>query len=111
MNLLTPSSGGPGVGKGTQCKRLAADFDFAHFSVGDLLRAEQNRSGTTLRGVIDRCMREGKIVPAEIAVTLMKRKMIREAANGKKMFLIDGFPRNMEQVRLFEKEVCNISTL
>ncbi|KAL0632374.1 bifunctional uridylate/adenylate kinase [Maublancomyces gigas] len=97
--------GGPGVGKGTHCKRLAADFNFAYFSVGDLLRAEQNRPGTTQREVIDRCMLEGKIVPAEIAVTLMKRRMIKEASKGKKMFLIDGFPRNMEQVHLFEKEV------
>lgn len=48
-------------------------------------------------------------MPAEIAVTLMKRRMIKEASKGKKMFLIDGFPRNMEQVHLFEKEVCIIS--
>lgn len=54
-------------------------------------------------------MREGKIVPAEIAVTLMKHKMLLDTAKGVNMFLIDGFPRSMEQSLLFEKEVCIVS--
>jgi len=54
--------GGPGSGKGTQCSRLAREFNLSHLSVGDLLRTEAAK-GTDLGKEIDEYMKEGKIVP------------------------------------------------
>jgi adenylate kinase family enzyme len=54
--------GGPGSGKGTQCARIAKEFNYFHLSAGDLLRAEVN-TGSDLGKRIDEMIKEGKIVP------------------------------------------------
>ena len=51
--------GGPGSGKGTVCERLAAEFGLAHFSSGDLLRAEV-ASGSERGNALQAVMKEGK---------------------------------------------------
>jgi UMP-CMP kinase len=83
--------GGPGAGKGTQCAKLAANFDFVHLSAGDLLRAEKSKPGSNHAELINTYIKEGKIVPVEITVQLLLNAM---DANRGKRFLIDGFPRN-----------------
>lgn len=55
--------GGPGAGKGTQCAKLVKEFNFAHLSAGDLLRAERNRKGSPFGELINTYIAEGKIVP------------------------------------------------
>merc|ERR1719229_876701 len=90
--------GGPGAGKGTQCANLVRDFGVVHLSAGDLLRAERN-SGSKDAELINNYIKEGKIVPAEITVGLIKRAMVREMSeNGKYTFVIDGFPRNYDNL-------------
>ncbi|RZC53660.1 hypothetical protein C5167_012517 [Papaver somniferum] len=85
--------GGPGSGKGTQCKMIAQrDDQFCHLSVGDLLRLEQE-SGSKHGTMIKNYIKEAKLVPSEIVVDLILQAMKR---SGKKKFLIDGFPRNEE---------------
>lgn len=109
--------GGPGAGKGTQCTRLAEDFDFCHLSAGDLLRAEQNRDGSQYGVLIRTCIREGTIVPKEVTSKLLENAMAAEIQsrssrgwpNGKGRFLIDGFPRKMDQAELFDEVVCPAS--
>ena len=64
--------GGPGSGKGTQCAKLAKDHGFLHLSAGDLLRAERD-SGSEMAAKINQYMVEGKLVPGEIPVQLMKK--------------------------------------
>ncbi|PWW76052.1 UMP-CMP kinase [Tuber magnatum] len=98
--------GGPGAGKGTQCQNLVRDYGFVHLSAGDLLRAEQNREGSEFGELIKTYIREGKIVPMEVTVALLENAM-RDAiaAQQKTMFLIDGFPRQMDQALKFEEEV------
>lgn len=81
--------GGPGSGKGTNCERIVKDFGYVHLSAGDLLRAER-ASGSELAEMINTYIKEGKIVPAEVTVRLLKAAM--EKCETKK-FLIDGFPR------------------
>lgn len=54
--------GGPGSGKGTQCTRIAKEFNYFHLSAGDLLRAEV-KTGSELGKQIDEMIKEGKIVP------------------------------------------------
>jgi UMP-CMP kinase len=94
--------GGPGSGKGTQSEKISEKFGFKHLSAGDLLREERNRKGSEFGELIESYIREGKIVPVEITVNLIKRAM--ESAgweNGK--FLVDGFPRNLDNMTGWRK--------
>ncbi|GAB1310476.1 bifunctional uridylate/adenylate kinase [Madurella fahalii] len=100
--------GGPGAGKGTQCARLVRDYGFTHFSAGDLLRAEQDRPGSQYGQLIRDCIKNGDIVPMEVTVALLEKAMrdTMAAPGGNKKFLIDGFPRKMDQALKFEEVVC-----
>ncbi|XP_074578210.1 UMP-CMP kinase 3-like isoform X2 [Curcuma longa] len=90
--------GGPGSGKGTQCSKIVENFGFTHLSAGDLLRAEI-KSGSENGTMISNMIKEGKIVPSEVTVELLKMAIL-ESGNNK--FLIDGFPRNEENRTTFE---------
>merc|ERR1719410_1125099 len=95
--------GGPGAGKGTQCLNLVNEFGCVHLSAGDLLRAERN-SGSADAELINNYIKEGKIVPVEITVGLIKRAMMKEMAeNEKYTFIIDGFPRNFDNLQGWNK--------
>ena len=88
--------GGPGAGKGTQCAQLVSDFGFVHLSAGDLLR-EERASGSPNGELIESYIRDGKIVPVQITVTLLKNAMDKVQGEARS-FLIDGFPRNRDNV-------------
>ncbi|KAG0349714.1 bifunctional uridylate/adenylate kinase, partial [Gamsiella multidivaricata] len=94
--------GGPGAGKGTQCSNLVRDFGFVHLSAGDLLRAEQERPGSQYGELIKTYIKEGNIVPMEVTIALLENAML---ASGQRRFLIDGFPRKMDQALKFEEAV------
>ncbi|KAF3481782.1 adenylate kinase [Arthroderma uncinatum] len=106
--------GGPGSGKGTQSAKLVKDYGFSHLSAGDLLRAEQDRKGSQYGDLIRNNIREGIIVPMEITVTLLSNAMAAilekqkddEKVQSTSRFLIDGFPRKMDQAVYFEETVC-----
>lgn len=98
--------GGPGAGKGTQCSNLVRDYGFKHLSAGDLLREEQEREGSEFGEMIKSYIKEGKIVPQEVTIQLLENAMkatIEDSGNRK--FLIDGFPRKMDQAIKFEQTV------
>lgn len=99
--------GGPGSGKGTQSAHLVQHYGFTHLSAGDLLREEQNRDGSEYGELIKRYIKEGLIVPMEVTVKLLENAMkakLDEAGKGR--YLIDGFPRKMDQAMFFEQAVC-----
>ncbi|BFZ63417.1 bifunctional uridylate/adenylate kinase [Saitoella coloradoensis] len=98
--------GGPGAGKGTQCANLVRDYGFKHLSAGDLLRAEQEREGSQYGELIRTHIKEGKIVPMEVTIKLLEKAMGEAVVRGSTRFLIDGFPRKMDQAVAFEKSVC-----
>lgn len=103
--------GGPGSGKGTQSANLVREYGFNHLSAGDLLRAEQDREGSQYGDLIRHNIREGIIVPMEITVALLSNAMSAilekgENRSAKPRFLIDGFPRKMDQAQFFEQTVC-----
>lgn len=97
--------GGPGSGKGTQCDNIIRDYKFVHLSAGDLLRAEQNRDGSTTGEMIKEYIKAGKIVPQEVTIGLLRNAMSEAMAQGYHHFLIDGFPRKMDQALTFEETV------
>ncbi|CAM9515055.1 unnamed protein product [Phaeothamnion confervicola] len=102
--------GGPGSGKGTQCALIVERFGYVHLSAGDLLR-EERKSGSQVAEMIENYIREGKIVPAEVTVGLLRKAM---RASGKRRFLIDGFPRNLENLTSWDtimSPVCTVQML
>lgn len=101
--------GGPGAGKGTQCANLVRDYNFTHLSAGDLLRAEQDRKDSEFGDLIKSYIKDGKIVPMEVTVQLLEnamREVVEKDKDHKGKFLIDGFPRKMDQALKFEETVC-----
>ncbi|GIL43881.1 hypothetical protein Vafri_1468, partial [Volvox africanus] len=93
--------GGPGSGKGTQCAQILEDYECVHLSAGDLLRAEV-KSGSVVGKKCEELMREGKLVPFAVTLNLLKKAMIE---SGGKFFLIDGFPRALDQAEQFERSI------
>ena len=89
--------GGPGCGKGTQCNKIVAKYGFIHLSSGDLLRDEV-KSGSKRGKEMNEMMENGELVPLEIILDLLTEAMIGHL-NGAKGFLIDGYPRTLEQVK------------
>jgi UMP-CMP kinase len=98
--------GGPGSGKGTQCARIVEQYGFQHLSAGDLLR-EEVASGSKTGAMIDGIIKDGKLVPMEVTIGLLRAAMVRAAAaaHGARDFLIDGFPRALDQGARFEEMV------
>lgn len=95
--------GGPGSGKGTQCERIVAKYGYTHLSSGDLLRAEV-KSGSARGQMLNEMMEKGELVSNQIVLDMIKDAMLNkiETSNG---FLIDGYPREVDQGIEFEKQV------
>ncbi|XP_041134460.1 UMP-CMP kinase-like [Polyodon spathula] len=93
--------GGPGAGKGTQCAKIVEKYGYTHLSAGDLLRAERGRPGSEFGELIENYIRDGKIVPVEITISLLQRAMeeTMKLNEENKKFLIDGFPRNEDNLQ------------
>ena len=89
--------GPPGSGKGTQCERIVEHYSFIHLSAGDCLREAQTNNDDTSK-LIDHYIREGLIVPVEITIKLLRKKM-QEHGWYDNYFLIDGFPRNQDNMK------------
>ena len=101
MNIVL--LGAPGAGKGTQAQKLVAEFGFAHISTGDLLRAaikEGSKLGKKAKGYMD----EGKLVPDDLVIDLVKERL--EADDAQKGFILDGFPRNTAQAVALDSELA-----
>ncbi len=90
--------GGPGAGKGTMCELAQVQLGWTHLSTGDLLRAEREAGGPSA-ATIEEFITAGKLVPNEIIVTLLKNAMERVTrTTGKNNFLLDGFPRSLNNM-------------
>ncbi len=97
MNIVL--FGPPGVGKGTQGARLAAESGVRHLAMGDILRAAV-RDGTEAGLKAKAYMDAGKLVPDEVVVAMIEDEIVADAGTG---FLLDGFPRNVAQARALEE--------
>ncbi|CAF1437712.1 unnamed protein product [Adineta steineri] len=100
--------GGPGSGKGTQCERIVQKYGYTHLSTGDLLR-ETVQSKSERGEQLNALMKEGKLVPMEVVLDLLRENMLEKAENSKG-YLIDGYPREVPQARKFEEMIapCNL---
>ena len=98
--------GAPGSGKGTQAKRLMADFGMVQISTGDLLR-EAVAAGTELGQRAKTVMDAGELVSDEIVLGLIRDYLQqRDTARG---FVLDGFPRNLAQAEALQELLAEVT--
>ena len=86
--------GAPGAGKGTQAKRLESDFGWPQISTGDLLRdavSKKSKLGLKAKSIIDR----GNLVSNDLVLEIIKERVAQEDTFSG--FILDGFPRNIDQ--------------
>lgn len=96
--------GGPGSGKGTLCDQIVKNMGFLHYSTGDLLRKEQeDHPDSDLSKTIKTFMIEGKLVSSEILIDILK-KNIESLPDKNVMILLDGFPRNQENIDVWNQK-------
>lgn len=85
--------GPPGAGKGTQAKKLVERFHLSHISTGDIFR-ENIKNQTELGKKVESYLSSGRLVPDELTIAMLWDRLDREGEQG---FLLDGFPRTLEQ--------------
>ena len=94
--------GPPGVGKGTQASNIVKKYNIPHISTGDIFRAnikEGTELGITAKGYMDK----GLLVPDGLVVSIVKDRLTKDdCANG---YLLDGFPRTVEQAQALDREL------
>ena len=97
--------GGPGAGKGTQCKKLVDEFKFATFSTGDLLRGVVKEKKAEGWEQLEADMKEGKLISSERVLFYLKDAILK--SNSKKI-LVDGLPRNQENLDVWNKTMNDV---
>ena len=96
----------PAAGKGTQAKLLSNKYSIPHISTGELLREESNKT-TELGRKIKEIISSGKFVNDEIITSLLKLRLMREDCNNG--YILDGYPRNIEQAHIYEDLLKSIN--
>jgi adenylate kinase len=103
LNLLV--LGPQGAGKGTQAKRISAEYEIPHVATGDMFRAEL-AGGTPLGKQVGEIMARGDLVPDELTVEMIEKRLSEpDAADG---FVLDGFPRNVAQAEALDSMLGGI---
>ena len=98
MQLLL--MGPPGAGKGTQAVKLTEKFKIPQISTGDMFRAAV-AEGTELGKKAKACMESGALVPDEVTVGIVRERLAKDDCKGG--FILDGFPRTVEQAEALSK--------
>ncbi len=97
--------GPPGVGKGTQASSIVKKYDIPHISTGDIFR-ENIKNGTALGITAKEYMDKGLLVPDELVVSIVKDRLSKDDC--KEGFLLDGFPRTVEQAEALDSELSQM---
>jgi adenylate kinase len=94
-----------GAGKGTQAKRIAADYGLAHIATGEILR-DAIADGSELGRRVQPILESGELVPDDLMIELIRvRLQSEDAENG---FVLDGFPRTMAQAEALDTMLADI---
>jgi len=96
--------GPPGSGKGTQSELIEKKYGFPKISTGDLLRREIQR-GTTLGKQAEAAMNRGELVSDNLVIEMVKKRIFKPDC--RRGYIMDGFPRNMNQAQMLEKVRTN----
>lgn len=104
MNLLI--MGLPGAGKGTQAAKIVEEFGVAHISTGDMFRtamANKTEMGVLAKSFIDK----GELVPDKVTNGIVKERLAQDDI-AEKGFLLDGYPRTIEQAYALDETLKNL---
>ncbi|KAH0461258.1 hypothetical protein IEQ34_008833 [Dendrobium chrysotoxum] len=93
--------GCPGVGKGTYASRLSQFLGVPHIATGDLVREELSSAGP-LAGQLAEIVNKGKLLPDEVIIDLLSKRLESGEAKGESGFILDGFPRTIKQAEILE---------
>ncbi|KAL0918386.1 hypothetical protein M5K25_010391 [Dendrobium thyrsiflorum] len=93
--------GCPGVGKGTYASRLSQFLGVPHIATGDLVREELSSAGP-LAGQLAEIVNKGKLLPDEVIIDLLSKRLESGEAKGESGFILDGFPRTIRQAEILE---------
>ena len=103
MNLLV--LGPQGAGKGTQAKRIAADYAIPHISTGDIYRAAiAARSELGLQ--VEPILASGALVPDSVTIPLIRDRL--DEADARRGFVLDGYPRNLAQAEALDELLADV---
>ncbi len=97
--------GPPGAGKGTLAESLRDETDFIHVSTGDMLRAAI-KAGSPIGPGAKVFMEKGELVPDPVILGIIKERIAQAAGDAR--FMFDGFPRTLEQAKLFDQLLTEI---
>jgi adenylate kinase len=103
MNILI--MGAAGSGKGTMAKKILECYDIPHISTGNMFRAAI-AEGTELGRSAQRFMEQGLLVPDEVTIAMVGERLMKEDCQ--RGYLLDGFPRTLDQALAFEKISASI---
>lgn len=103
MNILL--LGPQGSGKGTQAKRIAAEYGLAHIATGDMFRSAIARR-TPLGVQVEPILAAGQLVPDELTIGLIRERLAEEDAE--EGFILDGFPRNAVQADALDELLAEL---
>ena len=92
--------GPPAAGKGTQAELMTERYGLAHISTGDMLRSEI-AAGTELGLHAKSLIDDGNLVPDDIIIAMVEKRIAEDDC--KTGFLLDGFPRTIEQAEALER--------
>lgn len=98
--------GPPGAGKGTQARRLAKRRGWVHISTGDIFRAHLEQ-GTALGLQIESYMREGRLVPDDLACKIVVERLDEDDC--RRGYILDGFPRSLPQAEALDSMLAERS--
>lgn len=98
--------GPPGAGKGTQAAKLVEKYGIPHISTGDIFRAAV-KEGTPLGLEAKRYMDSGQLVPDSVTIGIVKDRLAREDC--RPGFILDGFPRTLEQASALDVTLGELS--
>lgn len=96
----------PAAGKGTQSAILEKKYDLPHISTGDILR-EESKKDTELGRYIAEVLSSGSLVKDDVTYTLLQNRLSEsDCKNG---YVLDGFPRNIEQAYKYDEILKNLN--
>ena len=102
--------GGPGVGKGTICSYLNNDYPniIKTFSKGDILRSVVKEKKIEGWEILEEDMKKGNLINSERVLFYLKDAILSSEI---KNILIDGYPRNNENLEIWDKNMKNIAEI
>jgi len=98
--------GPPGAGKGTQAANIVKEYGVCHISTGDMFR-DAMKKGTDMGNLAKTYIEKGELVPDSVTIGIVKERLSQNDCK-EHGFLLDGFPRNLDQARALDEILTDL---